>query len=448
MGSGGMDKITECSALEEIHLPIFSYTNELGENIVVNNYLENNATPFPKCNNIQRFVLSKLDNGKTYTSINGVLYKIGSVDESTGEVILIDKELSVVPNGLTEFVIDKDTKVIGSCSFRGCDNLKSVNMPDGVVEIRPNAFTVSNPGSATASKVEEIILPASLKTIHENAFEYCMSLKKIVIPEGVTDISRAAFRWCTGLEEVVMLGDITHIGQFAFAWCTRIKKIVLLAQYAPAVDYSEENGVFMYHPFGYNNASYTGFAIKDENKVIYLPYDNIGYDSDDWMDPLQMEDKCNFKIENYELDQECVITAINANGDVITDGTLYFVSESGDLVFSSTNEAMSATYNVGKGGFVVNFNSKTYHNETIKVYTDSELTQYIGSFVARYGVNTYEVKEIVMSYSSRGIFSSGFFSTPKQETNKGDEIVNITKREYDMLMSRINQLTEIIDKLK
>jgi hypothetical protein len=54
-----------------------------------------------------------------------------------------------------------------------------------------------------------------------------------------------------------------------------------------------------------------------------------------------------------------------------------------------------------------------------------------------------------MSYKSRSLFSTTLFSSPKTTTvDAGDEIVSIKRRDYETLLSRVNQLTEQMNKLK
>jgi hypothetical protein len=248
-----------------------------------------------------------------------------------------------------------------------------------------------------------------------------------------------------------MLGNITQIGRFAFNYCRKLERIVLLAKNAPALNYGEyvtSGDTYQYHPFGYNNSTYTGYETKLENNILYLPYGYKGYDAQDWVNPLQYENRCKFILKEYPLDQEVFITAIGVDGNVITDEMLYFESESGDFVFKADNTIKSATYNVGKGSYELLFDGNVYHGEKINVYTDIEKTNKIGTFEALYGVDTYEVGGVVLSYTSRNLFATNLFGTTSKEVSKAEEPVQITKSEYERLISRINQLTEIINKLK
>lgn len=451
VGSGGANKILNCSALEEVVLPIFSYTNDEGEDVIINQYLEHGESPFDNCPNIQRFILNEKDNNKLLIESNNIIYKVGKINEVTGVIEPQSKELHAVPVGLSALTIDDDTVVIGAYSMCGCNNLANVVIPEGVTTIRRKAFVKENASSSQSSRVKSVTLPKTLTTIDEYAFDWCQQLQKIVIPEGVTKIMNSTFRWCTNLTEVIILGNITEIGRFAFNYCRKLGKIVILTKTAPEIqcgEYVTSGDTYLYHPFGYNTSTYTGIASDNEQNILYLPYGYNGYNSELWINPLQYEDRSNFILDEYPLEQEVLITAIGTDGNIITDSTLYFDSESGEFVFKADNTIKSATYNVEKGGYELLFDGNIYHGEKINVYTDINKTNKLGSFEARYGVTNYEVGSRVLSYSSKNLFATNLFGSTSKETATIDEPVQITKSEYERLISKINQLTEIINKLK
>lgn len=54
------------------------------------------------------------------------------------------------------------------------------------------------------SKIEEIIIPSTVKEIGEFAFLQCRQLKKVELPKGLKRIRKAAFRQCTALEQFIL----------------------------------------------------------------------------------------------------------------------------------------------------------------------------------------------------------------------------------------------------
>ena len=66
-----------------------------------------------------------------------------------------------------------------------------------------------------------------------------------------------------------------------------------------------------------------------------------------------------------------------------------------------------------------------------------------------YGEKSYTVGSPIVYYKSRSIFSTTLFGSAKTTTvDAGDEIVSIKRRDYETLLSRVNQLTEQMNKLK
>jgi hypothetical protein len=450
VGSGGSDRIINCQSLEEIVLPIFTYTDEDDNIVVVNEYFENDASPFSGCPSLVRYTLNEKDNNKMFISNNGVIYKIGSMHEITGVIEEQPKELSAVPTGLSALTIDADTKTIGSYSMKGCDKLLSLVIPEGVETIKRRAFVSESSGSDAASNLQTISLPKSLKTLGEYAFDWCINLTGVTLYENITTLPTSVFRWCKSLETVKILGNITNIDRFAFNYCESLKELILLTEQAPNINhggYKAETDSYDFHPFGYNTGTYAG---SEGINMFYTPYHNSGYDRAEWTNPLLREDKCNFKHEALPLNQNILLVAYGEDGTIMTDETLFFFSESGEFVFRADNSVKSAFYNVDKGGYEVVFDNNIYHGERVDVYTDTERVNFVGSFTALYGVNNYEVgnTDTVLSYSPRSLFSTNLFGTTATETNTKEEMAQITKSEYDKLVSRINLLTEIINKLK
>ncbi len=114
--------------------------------------------------------------------------------------------------------IPDGVKVIGSdlLWYHRDERVKKVIIPEGVAEIRQRAFA--------ASKVEEVVLPASLKKIGKEAFDDCENLARITIPDGIKEIPDSLFRM-SGLEEITLPESVEEIGDSAFLFCRNLKKI-------------------------------------------------------------------------------------------------------------------------------------------------------------------------------------------------------------------------------
>ena len=78
--------------------------------------------------------------------------------------------------------------VISLGGFRGCVNLKSIHVPEGIEKIYAGAF-------ADCEALIEIFLPDSLKWLGFGAFSGCKSLRKVSLP-GICEINGDPFTGC------------------------------------------------------------------------------------------------------------------------------------------------------------------------------------------------------------------------------------------------------------
>lgn len=180
-------------------------------------------------------------------------------------------------SSLTSVTIGNGVKDIGTCTFEGCSKLTNVSIPDGMNSIGYHAFygcshltNITIPSSVTSidgtafcnvtnicydiekmnaqgspwgakyvnkycedyivydsPKKEkalycikdvngEIVIPDSVTSIGESAFESCTGITNVIIPEGVTSIDRQAFSRCSGLTSVNIPDSVISIGSGAF----------------------------------------------------------------------------------------------------------------------------------------------------------------------------------------------------------------------------------------
>ena len=415
--------IVNCPLLEEITLPIFTYTYN-DENIEINDSIAKGSDNYitTECGKLQRYKLNPKDNKEKYIdNENGAIYK-----KSGGTL-----ELYIVPYNATDY---------------------NEYLIDGVTSIGTGAFL--------GTKITSFIVNDNISNIGEYAFNGCKELITVVLGKNITNISSHVFENCSSLENIKILGDINTIGTFAFCSCGKLNKILLLSSIVPnfvnlgaKLEINDIPGTYSYsyHPFGYKKNNLAGFSTNSEN-ICYLPYKYdeylSEYNSDEkWQTPLFNERLCNFTKEVLKLDSETnsnhITLNVYKNGQIYTD-TIYLKSDSGNLVFKENGSTYSSTYSLnGPEGHKIYFDSNVYHNEPIYVYSDYECTDMIGEFMAKYGINEYVIGE---QPRSRARMSTSFNTI--METNTEVEMANITKKEYESLLSRVNQMAEIISKLK
>ena len=73
--------------------------------------------------------------------------------------------------------------------------------------------------------MEEIVLPAKLKSIGDDAFIFCRSLKSLNIPESVQKIGLRAFFGCSSLKSMKLPIGITEIKSGLLSGCTNLTSI-------------------------------------------------------------------------------------------------------------------------------------------------------------------------------------------------------------------------------
>ena len=118
---------------------------------------------------------------------------------------------------------------LGSEAFLFSDNLQTVILGEGLVEIAPEAFAAKITDfnfwgspyeiNIPRNKLKTVLLPQGVKKIGKQAFKDCLGLKTMHIPNGVREISEEAFRGCTSLKEITLPEGLVTIGNGAFIWC-------------------------------------------------------------------------------------------------------------------------------------------------------------------------------------------------------------------------------------
>ena len=111
-------------------------------------------------------------------------------------------------NNLESVHLPKSMKNFWGGCFASCNSLKAVTVDpdnpwfcsvDGVVYTKDQKELVFYP---PGKDDEEFVIPEGCSVIDRYAFAYCENLKRIIVPSTVTDISYESILFCKGLEGV------------------------------------------------------------------------------------------------------------------------------------------------------------------------------------------------------------------------------------------------------
>lgn len=105
---------------------------------------------------------------------------------------------------------------------------------DGATNIRRNCFSYA--------RITSIVIPESVETINDRAFEYCSSLISVIIGNGVTKIGASTFYDCTTLRDVTIGNMVTTIGSYAFRGCGNITSLTIPATVTSIGEYALRTG--------------------------------------------------------------------------------------------------------------------------------------------------------------------------------------------------------------
>jgi len=131
-------------------------------------------------------------------------YAIGEIT-IPNSVTSIDSSAFYGCSSLTSVTMSNSVTSIGNPAFENCTSLTSIEVSDnngnyssvdGVLFNKDKSELITYPAGKTDS---EYVIPNSVISIGDSAFENCTSLTSVTIPDSVTIIGRSAFENCTSL---------------------------------------------------------------------------------------------------------------------------------------------------------------------------------------------------------------------------------------------------------
>jgi hypothetical protein len=115
--------------------------------------------------------------------------------------------------------VEDAPNLVGIAAFKGCENLVSVKLNEGLKVIDNAAFY-------NCSSLSDVAFPSTLEKINHNAFDGCSSLSQIVLPTSLKRIEDAGFYGCSFKEVVVPVG-VSEIDAIVFGGNDNLEAVYL-----------------------------------------------------------------------------------------------------------------------------------------------------------------------------------------------------------------------------
>ena len=212
-------------------------------------------------------------------------------DSRNGCNALIETASNMLIQGCKNTVIPNTVTSIGDNAFDGCEELKEITIPASVTSIGNYAFygcsalesiSVANGNTKYDSRND---CNALIETASNTLMLGC---KNTVIPNTVTSIGDYAFHGCEELKEITIPASVTSIGNETFYYCTGLTSITI-----PASVTSIGNETFAYctslttvimEPTTPPTLGYKVFNACDDLANIYVPAASLDAYKTAWAD--------------------------------------------------------------------------------------------------------------------------------------------------------------------
>ncbi len=215
---------------------------------------------------------------RDFITMRDYMPKLAVIDLSGAKIAAYTGTGGTASTSSTVYLINKIPK-LAFCFYNtdyydweGKCSLISVILPTSLTSIGESAFE-------NCTGLTSITMPSSVSTIGEFAFYNCSSLTSITIPTSVTSISNFTFSGCTGLNSITIPASVTSIYQGAFQYCSNTVSV-----YIPSSVRSIGSQAF-YGCSGFitveaNNPNYSSIDgvlfNKDNSKLIQCPTSKTG----------------------------------------------------------------------------------------------------------------------------------------------------------------------------
>lgn len=176
-----------------------------------------------------------------------------------------------------------DVNEIGKGAFKGCTNLTTVTF----LKVKSNEVKIDDEAFKNCEKLNSISFSdCNISSIGEYCFEGCILLKNLILPTTIDTIEKGLFFNCVTLSSITTLEEsttlvipntITTIGESAFEFCNALTAVGIPQNVEDIGDYAFRNCENLKTiEVDENNDTYSdidGVLVKNDNTIIQCPMD-------------------------------------------------------------------------------------------------------------------------------------------------------------------------------
>ena len=120
---------------------------------------------------------------------------------------------------VTVVEIGEKVTSVGAFSFEKLATLKTLNLPDGLQKIGPNAFR----DCVALESISKV--PSTITEVGDRAFSGCKALSGFTLPNGVKKVGSFAFDGCSVASSLNIPATVEEIGEGVFRGCASLAQV-------------------------------------------------------------------------------------------------------------------------------------------------------------------------------------------------------------------------------
>ncbi len=125
-----------------------------------------------------------------------------------------------------------------------CSSLESANLGTGLSSLGYNNYGGTPGVFEGCLALKSIVIPNGVVEIHRATFMSCEALTSVTIGPYVSIINANAFDGCSSLPEITIPSSVTFIDVYAFQRCPALAKVMVMAVDPPALWHDPEHPNF------------------------------------------------------------------------------------------------------------------------------------------------------------------------------------------------------------